>query len=96
MQSVLQGQSSILQYLNITKDKRIGEEFFISIQKPHAAVARSTFSWWVKLALDNAGVDMNKYGPHSTRAASTSAASMGGTPINDILKSASWASGSVF
>ena len=86
----------IIQYLYLTKDKRTGEEFFISIQKPHAAVARSTFSRWIKLALSNAGVDMSKYGPHSTRAASTSAASMGGTSINEILKSASWASGGTF
>ena len=61
----------IIQYLYLTKDIRTGEEFFISIQKPHAAVARSTFSRWIKLALSNAGVDMSKYGPHSTTAART-------------------------
>ena len=86
----------ILQYLKITKDKRVGEDFFISFHKPHAAVARSTFSRWLKMALAKAGVDTNKYGPHSTRAASTSAANKSGTPIGDILKSASWSSAGTF
>lgn len=37
-----------------------------------------------------AGIDVNTFMPHSTRAAATSAAKQAGVPIQDIMQNASW------
>ena len=69
---------------------------FISYIKPHKPVTSSTIARWLKLILDQAGVDPNIFGAHSTRGASASAAARGGITTEDILNAANWSSESVF
>ena len=44
----------------------------ISYVRPHKAVSRETISRWCKYVLGLSGIDIQKFGSHSTRAASTS------------------------
>jgi site-specific recombinase XerD len=67
----------------------------ISTQKPHKAVSHQTISCWVKHILIKAGIN-NKYGPHNTRAASTSAARLRGVPLTTIAKTAGWKGAETF
>lgn len=43
-----------------------------------------------------AGIDTSKFGAHSTRAASSSAAKQAGVPIMDILNTGAWSSERTF
>ena len=71
-------------------------KLFLTYQKPHHAVSASTISRWVKSLLKRAGVDSSKFGAHSTRAASSSAAKQAGVPIMDILSTGEWSSERTF
>ena len=84
-------------YLNRTENIRASTtQLFISYVKPHAAVSRDTLSRWVKVMLHAAGIDTSVYKPHSTRAASTSAACRMDTSVDTILKTAGWKSECMF
>ena len=69
---------------------------FLTYQKPHNAVSASTISRWVKSLLKRAGVGSSKFGAHSTRATSSSAAKQAGVPIMDILSIGEWSSERTF
>ena len=56
--------------------------------KPFSPVSRDTISRWVKTIMPRAGIDTTKFKPHSTRAASTSAASRNAVPLENILTAA--------
>ena len=83
-------------YIKRTEPLR-GEQsaLFISFSRPHKVVSRSTISRWVKTTLQQAGVNMNIFGPHSTRAASTSKANSS-VSLEPILKTAGWSGDSTF
>ena len=67
-------------YLERTQSFREQEtKLFLTYQKPHRAVSASTISRWIKSMLKRAGVDTSKFGAHSTRAASSSAAKQAGS-----------------
>lgn len=86
-------------YLEKTADLRKGnldDKLFISLQRPHHSIARATFSRWVRDTLGLAGIDTDKFAPHSTRSASTSAAAAAGASIELIMKAASWSSEDTF
>lgn len=72
------------------------KELLITLQKPHHAISRSTFSRWIKDTLSAAGVDTKQFAAHSTRSASTSAALVGGASVELILKAAAWSSDLTF
>ena len=78
------------EYLTRTREIRKHSQLFISFIQPHTAVSKSTISRWLKQTLSTAGVDMSVFTPHSTRAASTSAASRAKIPIDSILQTAGW------
>lgn len=86
----------LTEYLQRTKPLRTHNQLFISFLKPHAPVAKDTVSRWLKQTLSTAGIDMTIFTPHSTRAASTSAASRAKVPIDSILKTAGWTQMSTF
>jgi hypothetical protein len=65
-------------------------QLFISFVKPHLAISKDTLSRWVKTVLCNAGVDMNMFKSHSTRSASTSAATRLGVNMQTIMRTAGW------
>ena len=72
-------------------------KLFLTYQKPyHHAVSASTISRWIKCMLKQAGIDTTKFGAHSTRAASSSAAKQAGVPIRDILSTGGWSSERTF
>ena len=68
---------------------------FIATIKPHKPVTSCSIARWLKALLEEAGVDISIFNPHSLRASSTTAANMRIT-TNVILKAAGWSSGSVF
>lgn len=72
------------------------DSLFISLSKPHAPISRATFSRWIKTVLLAAGIDCASFGSHSTRAASVSAASGAGVPVQLILKAAGWSGENTF
>ena len=71
-------------------------QLFISYVKPFSPVSRGTISCWIKTVMQQAGIDTTKFKPHSTRAASTSAASRNAVPLENILTAAGWKSDCVF
>lgn len=83
-------------YLERTKNLRKCESLFLSFVKPHNKVSRDSASRWVKQMMILAGIDVNTFTPHSTRAAVTSAAKQAGVPIHDILRNAGWTNSLTF
>ena len=79
-------------YLKVTEHIRPAgvSQLFISYAKPHNPVSRDTISRWVKQTLTDAGIDTKLFKPHSTRAASASAAFARATPLQTILRTAGW------
>lgn len=90
--------ASILKsYLCTTENLRVSNcsALFISYQKPYKAVTKQTLSRWVKIVMQEAGIDISIYKAHSTRHASTSLAFSRGVSIDVIRKSAGWSSSSM-
>ena len=85
-----------LLYLNRTKSLRNGSKLFISVVKPHTAVSKDTIARWIKALLKIAGVDVNVFSAHSTRAAATSTAHRKGATIASILQVAGWSNVQTF
>jgi len=71
-------------------------QLFVSFTQPHEPVTTSTISRWVKIIMKSAGLDIEKFTPHSIRAASTSAAKRNNVPLNSILTTAGWSRESTF
>jgi len=69
---------------------------FVTYQKPIHPVARDTLSRWTKLVLKEAGLDTAVFSAHSVRGASTTAASLGGASIEEVLTSAGWSNRETF
>lgn len=85
------------EYIYRTKYLRKGEDqLLIKSRKPHGKISRNTVSSWTKKVLVEAGIDTKRFGAHSTRAASTSAALEAGININTLLQQASWKSSLTF
>ena len=63
---------------------------FITTQLPYRRVSRDTISRWTRTVLKNAGIDIQMFKPHSTRAASVSAAKLRDVSLNTILKTVGW------
>ena len=89
--------TTLKEYLTRTQSLRgLESQLFISYNRPFRRVSRETISRWVKLVLTDAGIDTLRFKPHSTRAASTSAASNVSVSLDDILQTAGWSSESTF
>ena len=69
---------------------------FVSLIKPHKAVTLNTIASWLRMTLEQSGIDSSIFGAHSTHRASASAAVRGGITTEDIFKAATWDSESVF
>ena len=89
---------SLLQlYLKRTSGLRGQEmQLFIRTQHPFKGVGRATISRWVKTIMKEAGININLFKPHSTRAAASSAAKAKGVPLSVIMKSAGWSQDNTF
>ena len=82
-------------YLKRTKELRASTKLFISTCAPHKGVSKETLSRWIKLILSKSGIDTKLFKPHSTLAASTSAA-IRNVHVNDVLRTADWSSEATF
>ena len=71
-------------------------QLLLSFQKPFKPVSKDTIARWIKNDLKDAGIDTTKFGAHSTRAASTSAAAEARTPLDVILESTGWSNCGTF
>ncbi|KAJ8914163.1 hypothetical protein NQ315_016242 [Exocentrus adspersus] len=58
--------------------------------KPHGTASKQTISRWVKETLKASGIDTEKFLPHSTRHASSSAAQRLGVSLEVICRTAGW------
>lgn len=88
-------------YLDCTNELRrqngvAEDQLFISFKKPHTAVSKDTISRWIGSVMEQSGVDVTQFRPHSTRAASTSAANKLGVPIKEIMCTAGWSKAETF
>ena len=79
--------------------KQLPEEhsqLLISYVKPFKPVSKDTISRWVKEVLKSAGIDINKYSAHGSRAASTSSCKAKGLSLAVIMQSVGWSNSSTF
>lgn len=89
----------IKEYMERTKTIRETNKeskLLVSYQKPFKAISKDTVTRWIKTVLGLAGIDLDVFTPHSTRAASTSAAAKAGLPLSSILSSAGWSNENTF
>ncbi|MEW8542137.1 MAG: tyrosine-type recombinase/integrase [Candidatus Thiodiazotropha sp.] len=84
------------EYLDQTKDLRTDDKLFISMQAPHKGVTCGTIARWIKLVLKDAGININTFSAHSTRAAAASRANSKGLQLGTILKAIGWSQNSTF
>ena len=88
---------TLKEYLTRTKDLRRNQnKLFLSYLKPHKPVHPNTISRWIKLVMERSGISTEIFKAHSTRAASTSAASLKAVNIETILKTAGWSNAKTF
>lgn len=83
-------------YLVKTLQYRQSTSLLLSLVHPFAPISRDTLSRWTKDALKTAGVNVEIYKPHSTRAASASAAAAADVPVAHIMACVGWSSERVF
>lgn len=83
-------------YMNKTKDLRTDEALFISYIQPHKGVKVTSLSRWAKSTLLKAGINIDIYSAHSTRAASSSKKLTLNVSTEDIRKAAGWTNLSTF
>ena len=87
----------LTEYLKRTQELRHSESALLLTYKgPHHRASKDTMARWVRTVLDLAGINTRKYGPHSVRSASVSAAKRGGAKVQDILDTAGWTSSNTF
>lgn len=84
-------------YLEKTQPLRTDyTQLLISYQKPHRPVTSETIARWLRMVLDNSGIDTTVFRAHSTRSAATSAAKGAKLSVNTIMNAAGWANASTF
>lgn len=84
--------TTLEEYLKRTDHVRGSEKrLFISYIKPYKVVVSSTISRWIRIVLQQSGIDTNQFKSHSVRGAAASKAKLSGVSIHDILNVAGWA-----
>ena len=87
----------VKEYLQRTKSLRGSEtKLLLSHVKPHHRASKDTISRWIRSVMADAGIDVNTFKPHSTRAAAASKAKTVSVPIKEILDTAGWSSERTF
>ena len=87
---------SLRAYLKRTLlDRGAVSQLFLTTRSPVTAASRDTLRNWTKRIMSMAGIDLRKFGPGSTRGASTSKAALR-VSSDDIVKSVGWSTHSVF
>ena len=86
---------SLTAYVETTKRLWKSTQLLVSFISPHKAISSQSVSWWLSRALRMAGIELS-YTGHSTRGASTSAATVAGLSADVNLEAADWASVQTF
>ena len=85
------------EYVNRTRLTRGNyTQLLLSYCKPFKPVCTDTIARWLKKVLEDAGINVTKYGAHSTRAAATSAAKVANVSVKTIMDAAGWANAGTF
>lgn len=88
--------TTLKDYLQMTENIRGSiNQLFLTSKKPIRAASKDTLSRWVKIAMTEAGIDINIFKPHSTRHATTSLAFRQGLSMDIIRRTAGWTEKSV-
>lgn len=84
--------TALTDYMSMTTNIRPEgvSNLLLTYRRPHKPANTQSISRWVKQVLSESGVDTSVFGAHSTRHASTSAASFSGVSIETIRKTAGW------
>ena len=87
-------------YLILTggqRDSKEQKEFlFLSFAEPHHAVKPCTIARWLKLVMQEAGIDISIFKAHSTRAAAVSSVPLAGLSSDEIAKLGNWSNAGTF
>jgi integrase len=85
-------------YLKVTEAIRAStaDKLFISSTKPHGNLSSDRLRNWFKGLMKDAGIDVERFRPHSARGEATTEALEGGTPYDEVLKSGNWSTKSTF
>ena len=91
----------VLEHLNedISRTRDLRNEQFqllISYTKPHKPMSRNKIARWTKQVMKSAGLGINIYLSHSTRAAPTSSCKAKGFSVEEIVKVAGWSNSGTF
>jgi len=78
------------------RDTAAKHKLLLGTVPPHNPVKACTVANWLKKLMAAAGIDVEKYKAHSTRAAAASKAKAGGMSVGDILKLANWSRSRTF
>lgn len=83
---------TLLTYIDLTQRYRPNDEtrLILTCKRPFHAASSQSIGRWIKQAMEESGVDVSIFRPHSTRHAATSAASRAGVSVDVIRKSAGW------
>ena len=87
-------------YLNLTASQRETnmqkDHLFLSFILPHQVVKACSIARWLKLDMEEAGIDMSKFKAHSTRSAAVSCVPLSGLWAEDIAKLGDWSNVKIF
>lgn len=72
------------------------QPLFLATQIPYPPVSLTSIGRWLKLTLQDAGIDIRVFKAHSTRGASSSAPRQSGVSVKDILTAAEWSRETTF
>jgi len=72
------------------------QPLFLATQRPYSPVSSTSIGRWLKLTLQDAGIDISVFKAHSTRGTSSSAARQSGVSMKDILTAADWSRETTF
>ncbi|XP_041983252.1 uncharacterized protein LOC121736230 [Aricia agestis] len=87
--------STLRAYIDRSKDIIRPENYlFVSFRKPYKNVSPQTLSRWIKITLQDSGIDVSIFKSHSTRHAATSMAKKMGINIDNIRQAAGWSGNS--
>ena len=80
----------IIKLTDAWRNKGEPSTFFLSFQKPHKPVCKSTLARWIKDVLLLADVDTGVFKAHSLRGASTSKAFLKGLSVKEVVDHGKW------
>ena len=89
---------TITEYIQQTQPWRdeTKTKVFLANTLDHQPVTTATISNWIKQALEQAGIDIERFKPHSTRAAGSSKTSNKGMNKHTILTMGNWKRGTTW